>query len=237
MVLEVMQREIATRGIGYLVLRDCPEDRLGEALSKGMEKLKHSGAKTVWATSLPEGAPLNPGPVGVWRLTHVHDLVSLERSLSDRPKASGEVKLTFRPVKRSADEKLYLELVNRSYADVPNAKTLRQTDLRAPNHRSALAFQGETAVGAYEWDLNEKTPELVTLAVLPEFRRQGMGRAILRTAMEGLKTAACCVTVSTANRTACASINDRYSADSIATSHTAAKKSTAASTRSITVFV
>ena len=204
MVIEIIQREIATKGIGYLVLRDCPEDRLGEGLSKGMEKLKKSGAKTVWATSLPEGEPLNPGPVGVWRLTHVHDMVSMERSLSDRPKAGGDAKLTFRPVKRSTDEKLYLELVNRAYFDVPNAKTLRQTDLRAPNHRAVLALQGETAVGAYEWDLNEKTPELVTLAVAPEFRRQGLGRAILRAAMEGLKTAACGLTVSTANPTALA---------------------------------
>lgn len=203
MVLEVIQREIATKGIGYLILRDCPEDRLGEALSKGMEKLKHSGAKTVWATSLPEGEPLNPGPVGVWRLTHVHDMVSMERPLGT-PIPKSEAKLTFRPVKRSSDEKLYLELVNRAYAGVPNAKTLRQADLRAPNHRAALAFQGETAVGAYEWDLNEKTPELVTLAVAPEFRRQGFGRAILRAAMEGLKNASCCLTVSTANPAAMA---------------------------------
>ena len=32
MVLEVIQREIPTRGIGYVILRDCPEERLGEAL-------------------------------------------------------------------------------------------------------------------------------------------------------------------------------------------------------------
>lgn len=198
MVLEVLQREIATKGIGYLILRDCPEDRLGEALGKGMEKLKKSGAKTVWATSLPEGEPLNPGPVGVWRLTHVHDMVVMERSLG-APIPKSEAKLSFRPVKRSSDEKHYLELVNRAYADVPNAKTLLPSDLRRPNHRSALAFQGETAVGAYELDLNEKTPELVTLAVAPEFRRQGFGRAILRAAMESLKAQSCAVTVSTAN--------------------------------------
>lgn len=198
MVLEIIQREIATKGVGYLILRDCPEDRLGEGLSKGMEKLKKSGARTVWATSLPEGEPLNPGPVGVWRLTHVHDMVAMERSLGD-PIPKSEAKLAFRPVKRSGDEKLYLELVNRAYFDVPNAKTLRQTDLRAPNHRAVLALQGETPVGAYEWDLNEKTPELVTLAVASEFRRQGFGRAILRNALESLKTAACCLTVSTAN--------------------------------------
>ena len=55
MVLEVIQREIPTRGIGYVILRDCPEERLGEALGKGMEKLKKAGAKQVWATSLQIG--------------------------------------------------------------------------------------------------------------------------------------------------------------------------------------
>ncbi len=202
MVLEVIQRDVAVKGTGYLILRDCPEDRLGEALSKGMEKLKRSGAKTVWATSLPEGEPLNSGPVGVWRLTHVHDMVSMERSLDARAKAG--IKLNFRPVKRSTDEKLYLELVNRAYFDVPNAKTLTQNDLRAPNHRVALAFQGETAVGAYEFDLNEKIPELITLCVSPDFRRQGLGRAILRSALEGLKANSCALTVSTADPAALA---------------------------------
>ena len=74
MVVEIIQREVPTRGIGYIILRDCPEERLGEALGKGMEKLKMAGAATVLATSLPEGEPLRPGPCGVWRLTHVHDM-------------------------------------------------------------------------------------------------------------------------------------------------------------------
>lgn len=202
MVLEVIQRDVAVKGIGYLILRDCPEDRLGEALGKGMEKLKRAGAKTVWATSLPEGEPLNSGPVGVWRLTHVHDMVTMERPLNSRAKA--ELKLSFRGVKRASDEKLYLELVNRACFDVPNAKTLTQNDLRAPNHRAALAFQGETAVGAYEFDLNEKNPELITLCVSPDFRRQGLGRAILRSALEGLKATSCTLTVSTADPAALA---------------------------------
>ena len=48
MVIEIIQREIPTRGVGYIILRDCPEERLGEALGKGMEKLKKAGAKQVW---------------------------------------------------------------------------------------------------------------------------------------------------------------------------------------------
>lgn len=39
MVIEIIQREIAPKGVGYLILRDCPEDRLDEGLKKGMERL------------------------------------------------------------------------------------------------------------------------------------------------------------------------------------------------------
>ena len=198
MVIEVIQREIPTRGIGYIILRDCPEERLGEALGKGMEKLKKAGAQTVLATSLPEGEPLHPGPVGVWRLTHVHDMVAMEKPLpADKP----AIKLTLRAPKRGNEENLYLDLTNKAFAQVPNAATQRPVDLRRQNHRYGLAYQGETLVGTYELDLSEKTPELVSLAVDPQLWRQGYGRALLRTVLESLgpKTPSCTITVSTAN--------------------------------------
>lgn len=200
MVLEVIQREIPSRGTGYLILRDCPEDRLGEALGKGMEKLKKAGAKQVWATSLPEGELLHPGPVGVWRLTHVHDIVSMKLDLSpDRPRAAE--KLALKPVRKAAEEKAYLELVNRAFQDVPNARTQGQADLRLQNHRYILAYRGEELVGAYELDLTEKVPELAMLAVAPELRRQGLGKTLLENALDtfGPKTEGCTLVVSTAN--------------------------------------
>lgn len=198
MVLEVIQREIATKGIGYLILRDCPEDRLGEALSKGMEKLKHSGAKTVWATSLPEGEPLNPGPVGVWRLTHVHDMVSMERPL---PAEKPGIRLNLRAPRRGQEEALYLNLTNKAFAQVPNAATQQSTDLRRQNHRYGLAYQGDILVGTYELDLGEKVPELCSLAIEPELQRQGYGRALLRTVLEslGAKAPVCTLTVCSTN--------------------------------------
>ncbi|MDE6107426.1 MAG: GNAT family N-acetyltransferase, partial [Oscillospiraceae bacterium] len=198
MVIEIIQREIATRGMGYIILRDCPEERLGEALGKGMEKLKKAGAQTVLATSLPEGEPLHTGPVGVWRLTHAHDMVSMERSL---PAEKPELKLSLRAPRRGQEETLYLNLTNRAFAQVPNAATQRPIDLRRPNHRYGLAYQGDTLVGTYELDLSEKTPELCSLAVEPELWRQGYGRALLRAVLEslGAKTPCCTLTVSTAN--------------------------------------
>ena len=158
MVIEIIQREIPTRGIGYLILRDCPEDRLDDGLKKGMERLKKAGAKTVWAASLPEGEPLHPGPIGIWRLTHVHDMVRMERPL---PAQKPEIKLNLRSPKKGQEEGLYLSLVNRAFAEVPNAATQRPTDLRKQNHRYAIAYQGDKMVGAFEVDRSEEhTSEL-----------------------------------------------------------------------------
>ena len=202
MVIEIIQKEVPTRGIGYIILRDCPEDRLGEALGKGMERLKKAGAKNVWATSLPEGEPLHTGPVGVWRLTHVHDLVELTLPLGpDRPRT--EDRLLLKPAKRSADEKLWLELVNRAYAPLPNTHTYTPADMRAQNHRCGLAWQGDKAVGAYELDLTEKVPQLSTLAIDPELQRQGLGKKLLLTVLDAMpKASACGAVVSSANEAA-----------------------------------
>lgn len=203
MVVEIIQREIPLKGIGYIILRDCPEDRLGEALGRGMEKLKKAGARTVRATSLPEGEPLNPGPVGVWRLTHVYDILRMERSLGQRP-PKPELKLNLRSPKRSAEDAVFVELVNRAYADVPGALSKRGSDMRLQNHRYVLAWQGDKPVGCCELDLSEKIPELLTLAVEPELRRQGIGRSLLRAALDSLKAPACTLTVSDANAPALA---------------------------------
>jgi len=198
MVLEIIQREIPVKGIGYLILRDCPEERLGEALGKGMEKLKKAGAQRVWATSLPEGEPLHPGPVGVWRLTHVHDMVRMERSLKDLPRP--EQKLTTRPLKKAADDKVWVDLVNRAFQAVPNAATVTAADLRRQNHRCGLAWAGDRPVGAYEVDLSEKVPDLTTLAIDPELQRQGYGRTLLLTLLDGMrKMETCALRVSTLN--------------------------------------
>lgn len=198
MVIEVIQREIPTRGIGYLILRDCPEDRLDEGLKKGMERLKKAGAKTVLATSLPEGEPLHDGPIGIWRLTHVHDIVYMERPL---PAEKPELRLNLRTPRKGQEEGLFLSLVNRAFANVPNASDMRPTDLRRQNHRYVMAYQGEKAVGAFEFDLSEQVPELVTLAVEPELWRQGLGRNILRAALDSLgnKAGTCGLKISTAN--------------------------------------
>ena len=62
MVIEIIQREIPTRGVGYLILRDCPEDRLAEGLKKGMERLKRLGPTRFWLPPSPRGSPSTPAP-------------------------------------------------------------------------------------------------------------------------------------------------------------------------------
>lgn len=202
MVVEIIQREIPQKGIGYIILRDCPEDRLGEALGRGMEKLKKAGAQRVWATSLPEGAPLQAGPVGIWRLTRVHSIIRMSRAL---PAEKPDRKLTIRSPKKASEDTLWLDLVNRAFQAVPNSATRRSDTMRLQNHRYAIIYdESGKAVGAYELDLSEKIPELVTLAVEPELWRQGYGRSILRSALDSLGTKAtmCTLTVSDANTAA-----------------------------------
>lgn len=205
MVVEVIQREIPTRSLGYIILRDCPEERLGEALGKGMEKLKKAGAATVWATSLPEGEPLHAGPVGVWRLTHVQDTVELTRDLT-QGRAKPELRLSLRPPRKAQEDSILMDLINRSYREVPGAVSLRSTGLRLPNHRYGLAWQGEQPVGAYITDLNDsKIPELTYLAVEPTMRRQGVGRSILRGALDSMgKASGCRVQIASGNEAALA---------------------------------
>ncbi len=197
MVVEIIQREVPTRGIGYIILRDCPEERLGEALGRGMEKLKKAGAKSVLATSLPEGEPLQPGPCGVWRLTHVHDMVAMEAPLTGREKPQD--KLVLRPLKRSSEDRVFLELAGRSFDGVPNARTYTAAGLHRQGIRAGLAYQGEELVGLYEVDLTEKIPALAALAIAPELRRQGLGRRLLRTLLDGMRSPTCTLTVSSAN--------------------------------------
>ena len=89
---------------------------------------------------------------------------------------------------------------------MPNASTLRSTDLRRQNHRYALAFRGDKPVGAFELDLSEQVPELASLAVEPSLRRQGLGRSLLRSALDslGAKASSCSLLVSSANPAALA---------------------------------
>jgi ribosomal-protein-alanine N-acetyltransferase len=120
------------------------------------------------------------------------------------PVGKPESKLNLRSPRRAQEETAYLDLVNRAYQEVPNAVTKRPPDLHLQNHRYILAYQGEQLVGAYELDLSQKPAELVTLAVDPAFRRQGLGRALLRSALDSLgpKASSCVLTVSTADTAA-----------------------------------
>jgi len=177
MVLEIVQREIPLCGTGYLILRDCPEDRLSEGIGRGMERLKRSGAKRIFAVSLPMGDPLQPGPLGLWRLESAYDMISMACSLGvERPKP--EIKLALRPIKRAQDERTWLALIQKAYADVPGAHVKMEGDLHLSNHRNGLAWQGDRAVGAYGVDLSEKIPHITDLAIIEPERRKGMGRAL-----------------------------------------------------------
>lgn len=208
MVLEVVQKEVPASGVGYIILRDCPEERIGEALGRGMDKLKRSNAARVLATSLPEGEPLLDGPIGGWRLTHVYDLVVLDRDLTaERPRPAK--KLALRPVKKAGEEKTFLELSARCMQGVPHAHTYNADELKAPNHRFGLVWEGESAVGFYDLDTEEKETVIAAFGVDPDRRGQGLGAELVVGLMERIvsqKGQSCHARTATTNAPAMATL-------------------------------
>ncbi len=82
---------------------------------------------------------------------------------------------------------------------MPNARTYTAAGLHRQGIRAGLAYQGEALVGLYEVDLTEKIPALAALAIAPDLRRQGLGRRLLRTLLDGMRSPTCTLTVSSAN--------------------------------------
>lgn len=95
---EVITREIAAKGAGYLRLRRCPPQELGETLARGQAELLAAGAAELYAASADPVCPLDEGRWEGFRLSHVRDMLWMERPLDQLPPAEG---LTLEPLTRA----------------------------------------------------------------------------------------------------------------------------------------
>ena len=86
---EVITREIAAKGAGYLLLRRCPPQELGETLARGRAELLAAGAAELYAASADPVCPLDEGRWEGFRLSHVRDMLWMERPLDQLPPAEG----------------------------------------------------------------------------------------------------------------------------------------------------
>ncbi len=77
--IQRVTHEIPYRGIGYLIFRHCAAAERDRQLPREIQSLEEQGAKEIYVASTDPEAPLAEGAIGTVRLTHVHDMLEMER--------------------------------------------------------------------------------------------------------------------------------------------------------------
>lgn len=178
-IYQIYPEEIAAKGRGYLALRRCRREDVDEALAKGREKLLALGATEIYVTSSDPAAPLEEGERAGCRLTHVRDMLWMERELSALPPQLEDVALEELTRARGG---AWLTLHNACFFDLPNSATYGPQALeRALSQGWQCGFLNWKGipVGVYELSLAGELPELEGLAVHEDYRSRGLGRALL----------------------------------------------------------
>lgn len=175
---EVITREIAAKGKGYLLLRRCAPQELGETLAQGRERLLAAGATELYAASVDPACPLEEGAWEGFRLVHIRDILRMERPLGDLPPAAV---LTLEPLTRARGG-AWLALHNACFFHMPNSATYGLRELEEAlggESRCGFAVVGGVPVGVYELVLSGECPEIAGIAIHPDFQGKGLGRALL----------------------------------------------------------
>lgn len=178
-IYQIYPEEIAAKGRGYLALRRCRREDVDEALAKGREKLLALGATEIYVTSSDPAAPLEEGERAGCRLTHVRDMLWMERELNALPPQMEDVALEELTRARGG---AWLTLHNACFFDLPNSATYGPQALeRALSQAWQCGFLNWKGipVGVYELSLSGELPELEGLAVHEDYRGRGLGRALL----------------------------------------------------------
>lgn len=179
---EIITAEIGPRGTGYLILRSCPPELLAETFRRAADELIAQGASSIRAASTDPDCPFTEGIMAGFRLTHAHDMLRMERSLTCLPSPSGRLKLETL-TRRTGRQ--YLTLYNEGFCNVPNAATYRGDDLERlldEDYLAGFVLLDGRAAGVYELKL-EGTPEISSIALTQAARGCGLGGELLTGAM------------------------------------------------------
>ena len=204
-VYELITREIAAKGTGYLLLRRCAPQELGEMLARGREALLAAGAAELYAASTDPACPLEEGEWEGFRLSHVRDMLRMERFLAEAPPPAEA--LTLEPLTRARGG-AWLALHNACFFHMPNSATYGPKELEealGAEWRCGFAVADGVPVGVYELGLAGEMPEIAGIAIHPDFQGKGLGRALLCAALAELAVLGygrCCLLVATDNRRA-----------------------------------
>ena len=204
-VYELVTREIAAKGVGYLLLRRCAPQALGETLARGREELLAAGASELCVTSTDPACPLEEGRWDGFRLIHAREMLWMERPLAELPLPPAALMLE--PLTRARGG-AWLALHNACFFDLPNSATYGPRELEEAldgAHRCGFALSDGVVVGLYELNLAEAVPEIEGIAIHRDFQGKGLGRALLLAVMgelAALGRSRCRLLVATDNRQA-----------------------------------
>lgn len=197
-------REIPHRGIAYLIFQRYPAEEQNELLLREVRALKDQGAREIYVASTDPEAPFAEGESGQVRLTHVHDMLEMERALGeDRPCHGGRLQTV--PLTEALEEQ-WLALYNEAFAAVPNAATYGQEELAeklADPGSCGFVLEDGMPLGIYELDL--RSGEIEGIGLKKAARGRGLGRELLLLTMDLLAARGhdgCRLLVSTANQAA-----------------------------------
>ena len=185
-VYQVFAEEIAAKGKGYLALRRCRAEELEELLRRGREKLLGLGASELFVTSTAPEAPLSEGDWDGFTLTHVRDLLWMDRDLTSLPEKDGAVSLV--PLVRARGG-AWITLHNECFFDMPNSATYGPRDLEralSPEFACGFVQWQDIPVGVYELDLSQDAPVIDGIALHKDFRGKGLGRGLLTAVLSHL---------------------------------------------------
>lgn len=199
--IQRVTHEIPYRGIGYLIFRHCAAAERDRQLPREIQSLEEQGAKEIYVASTDPETPLAEGAIGTVRLTHVHDMLEMERDLDgNRPRRGGRLRAV--PLTEVLGEQ-WLTLYNEAFSTVPNAATYGREELAEMLDKPGscgLVLEDDMPVGIYELDL--QTGEIEGIGLAETARGRGLGREFLLLAMDllaerGYKS--CWLQVSTGN--------------------------------------
>lgn len=199
--IQRVTREIPHRGIAYLIFQRCPVEEQNELLLREVRALKDQGAREIYVASTDPEVPFGEGESGQVRLTHIHDMLEMERALGEARTRHGG-RLRAEPLTETLGER-WLALYNEAFAAVPNAATYGQEELTeqlAKPGSCGFVLEGEEPIGIYELDL--QSGEIAGIGLKKTARGRGLGRELLLLTMDLLAERGhdgCWLLVSTAN--------------------------------------
>lgn len=176
---ELIDQEIAPKGKCYLICNRFDPADFEQTLEKMCDKAADQGARTVYFACRDAHNTLDANAfcAGGYEFTFYSSFDVLTKVLADMPPCLDGI-LRWKPLREST-VKLWIELYNESFYDVPNSRTMTDQEAAAviwdEKRFGGFFMVGGEPVGVFELNYEGAVPEIAAICIRPQFRGQGYG--------------------------------------------------------------